>query len=68
MNTSINDAIEEIIKLKFIFLLFIMVKNQTRWENTEIRLEKNNEVHNRETFDGTVNCFMYNIAIMTSPL
>lgn len=61
MNTSINDAIEEIIKLKFIFLLFIMVKNQTRWENTEIRLEKNNEVHNRETFDGTVNCFMYNI-------
>lgn len=39
----------------------IIVKNQTRWENTKIGLEKNNEVHNRKTFDGTVNCFMYNI-------
>lgn len=61
MITSINDAIEEIIKLKLTFLLLIIVKNQTRWENTEIGLEKNNEVHNMETFDGTVNCFMYNI-------
>lgn len=61
MITSINDAIEEIIKLKLTFLLLIIVKNQTRWENTEIGQEKNNEVHNRETFDGTVNCFMYNI-------
>lgn len=61
MITSINNAIEEIIKLKLTFLLLIIVKNQTRWENTEIGLEKNNEVPSRETFDGTINCFMYNI-------